>query len=119
MAAAEGGICPTCLLKLPLSELEAHAQTHFGLSQSDSEPTLIGDDAPSVSCIQCGAEIPLDQYASHERAHRCCIPFKRTGSGSHQSKVEDVKLMKFSGFGTGFPDGLFGMSGTRDALSRT
>ena len=64
------GQCPICQLELPIAELETHAQTHFGLSQDRDDPVLINDDAPSVSCLHCGADIPLDQYASHEAAHR-------------------------------------------------
>ena len=64
------GQCPICQLELPIPELEPHAQTHFGLTQNPDDPILIDDDAPSVSCLHCGADIPLDQYASHEAAHR-------------------------------------------------
>ena len=62
------GICPICQLQLPLSEIEGHVQLHFG--QECEYPTVIDDDSPIVSCLQCGADISLDQYASHEAAHR-------------------------------------------------
>ena len=67
------GQCPICQLELPIPELESHAQTHFELFQDREDPILIDDDAPTVSCLHCGADIPLDQYASHEAAHRYSV----------------------------------------------
>lgn len=81
MAASLNGVegtCPVCQLQLPLSELEAHVQVHFGLSQSSEDPILIDDDTPSVTCLQCGMEISISEYASHDAAHRYCIPLKRS-----------------------------------------
>jgi len=77
MAASLNGVegtCPVCQLQLPLSELEAHVQVHFGLSQSSEDPILIDDDTPSVTCLQCGMDISISEYASHDAAHRYCIP---------------------------------------------
>ena len=67
----EGGTatCPVCQLKLPLSEIEAHVQEHFGMSQNSGDPTIT-EDRPTVACLQCGEDVALDQYASHEAAHR-------------------------------------------------
>jgi hypothetical protein len=62
------GTCPICQLQLPLSEIEGHVQLHFG--QDSEEPIVKDDNVPTVSCLQCGADVPLDQYASHEAAHR-------------------------------------------------
>ena len=68
----EGGTatCPICQLKLPLGEVQAHVQEHFGMSQDSGDPALAGDDKPTVACLQCGEDVALDQYASHETAHR-------------------------------------------------
>ncbi len=79
MAASLNGVegtCPVCQLQLPLSELEAHVQVHFGLIQSSEDPILIDDDTPSVTCLQCGLEIPISEYASHDAAHRYRIPLE-------------------------------------------
>lgn len=68
----EGGssTCPVCQLKLPLSEIEGHVQVHFGVSQNVDDPILIEDDMPTVACLECGEDVVLDQYVSHETAHR-------------------------------------------------
>ena len=67
--------CPICQDKLPLNEIEAHVQVHFGVSQNTEDgPILIEDDIPTVACLQCGEDVALEQYASHEAAHRyCCL----------------------------------------------
>ena len=67
--------CPICQDKLPLNEIEAHVQVHFGVSQNTEDGSiLVEDDIPTVACLQCGEDVALDQYASHEAAHRyCCL----------------------------------------------
>ena len=65
-----GATCPICQLKLPLSEVEAHVQAHFRKLQNSEDPILIDDDTPTVACLQCGEDVALYQYATHEAAYR-------------------------------------------------
>ena len=73
--------CPICQLELPMSEIDANVQVHSGMFQNSEDPILIEADTPAVACLQCGEDVALDQYASHEAAHRYC-------HASHRQRAE-------------------------------
>lgn len=87
--------CPVCGLHLPVLELPAHADAHFGCNsqpapkrQRQPSPPQEHDVQDYVLCDVCGRRVAITELESHALAHRWgLITYQVAGNSHHQRQA--------------------------------